>query len=50
MSKNIIKDLLTLIMISFLAVKSLNVFFVETFIIFKTANIFLMLKETSERR
>ncbi len=56
MSKNVIKDLmnirdhLALIIINFFVIKSLNIFSVKTLITFRTANIYLMLKEIFERR
>ncbi len=50
MLRNIIKDLLTLLVINSFIIKSLDIFFVKMFITFRTANIFLMLKETFKRR
>jgi len=56
MLRNIIKDLmnikdhLTLTVINFLIIKSLNIFFIKISIAFRTANIFLMLKEILKRR
>jgi len=50
MLRNIIEDLLTLIVINFLAAKSLDIFFIEMLIVFRTTNIFLILKETFKRR
>jgi len=44
MSRNIIKDYFTLIVISFFIVKSLNIFFIKILIAFRITNIFLMLK------
>jgi len=46
----IIRDYLILIVINFLAAKYLSIFFIETFIASKTANIFLILKETLKKR
>ncbi len=45
-----IKDYLTLTVISFLIVKSLSIFFIKILITFRTANIYLMLKEIFKKR
>jgi len=45
-----IEDHLALTVISFLAVKSLNIFFIKILIIFRNTNIYLMLKEIFKRK